>query len=79
MFELITNPSLFHLDPIFKFGFLTLLGIYIIFAFMLISKIRSFNKIITLSPESGTLFIQSFAYIFFVLLLFLFIVVLVIV
>ncbi len=79
MLELITNPSLFRIDPILKIGFLILLGVYIIFAFMLTSKIRSFNRIINLSRGSGIMLIQGFAYLFLALLLFLFIFVLVIV
>ena len=79
MFDLITNPSLFRIDPIFKIGFLILLGVYIIFAFMLTNKVRSFKRIITLSTGSGVLFVQTFSYIFLILLLFLFIFVLVIV
>jgi len=78
MFD-ITNLSAFHLDPVLKIGFLILLGIYAIFAFMLINKIRSFNRIISLSAGTGHTFIQTFAYLFFILILSLFIATLVIV
>lgn len=62
-----------------KIFFLLLLSIYIIFIFMLNNKIRSFDKIITLSGKVGSEFVKSFAYFYLFALLFLFVLALVIV
>lgn len=62
-----------------KIFFLILLGIFIIFIFMLLTKVRSFDKIIILEGRAGGRLVRSLLYIYFIALLFLFIFVLVIV
>jgi hypothetical protein len=79
MFDFITNPTLSQLDPVLKLGFLILVGLYIIFAFMLLNKIRSFKRIITFERNSGIMLLQTFSYLFLLLLVFLFIAAVVIV
>jgi hypothetical protein len=62
-----------------KLFFLILLGLFIIFIFMLITKIRSFDKIIILEGQAGGGFLRALLYIYFGTLLFLFVIALVIV
>lgn len=64
---------------IIKVFFLLLLGLYIIFIFMLVSKLRSFDKIILLQGASGGRIIRLLGLVYLFLLLFLFVLALVIV
>lgn len=64
---------------IFKVFFLILLGLYIVFVVMLVSKLRSFDNIIHLPGTSGGGGIKLFAVIYLLLLVFTFITALVIV
>ena len=64
---------------IFKVFFLVLLGIYSIFIFMLLNKIRSFDKIISLSGTSGGGLIKFFTLLYLLALIFTFVLAVVIV
>jgi len=74
---MIIDPTtiLQNLDiPLFiKIIALILIGLYAIFSFMLATKIRSFNKILFLPPNSGGGLMQSIALMYTVTVLVLFV------
>ena len=60
--------------PLFiKIAALILIGLYAIFSFMLATKIRSFNKILFLPPNSGGGLMQFIALMYTVTILVLFV------
>jgi hypothetical protein len=69
----------FRFDIIAKGALLVLIGLYIVFSLMLMTKVRSFNKIIFLPSTSGATFIQTATLILTVLLISLFLITIVIV
>ncbi len=79
------NPAifttLFKAGSIFyvKVALLILIGIYMLFTFMLAIKIRSLNKTVFLPAESGEGIIRVFAILYLLIVLSLFIITLVIV
>ncbi|HWY79226.1 MAG TPA: DUF5657 family protein [Candidatus Sulfotelmatobacter sp.] len=62
-----------------KLALLILLGLYAIFIFMLATKIRSLNRTVFLPNESGEGILRTFAVLYFLTILSLFIITIVIV
>ena len=67
----ITHDPNFHL--FIKVVALVVIGLFGVFSFMLATKIRSFNKILFLPPNSGGSFMQRLAVIYSLVVLVLFI------
>ena len=74
--SIIQNINIVLISKVF---FLILLAIFIIFIFMLVTKIRSFDKIVIIEGIGGGLFLKVLLYIYLFSLVFLFIATLVIV
>ena len=64
---------------VFKIGFLILIGLYVLFTFMLVIKIKGLNRIVFLPSEAGKVLIQIFSILYFLAVLSLFILTIVIV
>lgn len=77
--DLTTLIQTLNIVFITKIFFLILLGLFIVFIFMLITKIRSFDKIIILEGQAGGGLLRILLYLYFAALLFLFVIALVIV
>jgi hypothetical protein len=62
-----------------KIALLILMGLYVLFVFMLLVKIRSLNKTVFLPQESGEIILQIFAFLYLLVVISLFIATIVIV
>ncbi len=64
---------------IFKIGFLIIVGLFVIFSFMLLTKVRALNRVIFLPPEAGKIVLQILTVLYFLVVLSLFFLTIVIV